>query len=172
MRLTSGQEVIIELLAKAHNRADFDCEENSLNHYLKESARQNSRRRIGQTYVAVLAGEKRVIGYYTVCAGRISFESLPQASENLPSYPIPTLHLARLAVDKSMKGQGLGRILLFEVLKLACEWSSQVGVYAVDVFALNDIARTFYLKHGFLELQDEKFHLFLPIKDILALELE
>lgn len=160
------------MLTKAHNRADFDCEEDSLNNYLKESARQNSRRRIGQTYVAVPAGEKRVIGYYTVCAGRISFESLPEASENLPPYPIPTLHLARLAVDKSMKGQGAGRILLFEVLKLASQWSSQVGIYAVDVFALNAVAHSFYLKHGFFDLQDKKFHLFLPIKDVLALKLE
>ena len=171
MRLISGQEIAIELLQKSHNRKDFDCEEQSLNLYLKESARQNSRRQIGQSYTAVFPNEKRVLGYYTVCAGRISFESLPSGSENLPPYPIPTLHLARLAVDKSMQGQGLGRLLLFEVLKLASHLSNQVGVYAVDVFALNEDARTFYLKHGFLELEDEKFHLFLPIKDVLGLNL-
>lgn len=172
MRLTSGQEVTVELLTKAHNRADFDCAEETLNHYLKASARQNSRRRIGQTYVAVFTDERSVKGYYTVCAGRIAFESLPADAENLPPYPIPTLHLARLAVDKSMQGQGLGRVLLFDALKLAAQWSSRVGIYAVDVFALNDTARSFYVKHGFLELQDEKFHLFLSIKDVLALNLE
>jgi GNAT superfamily N-acetyltransferase len=172
MRLTDGREIVIELLTKSHNRTEFDCEEESLNRYLKEAARQNSRRHIGQTYVAVVAGEKRVVGYYTVCAGRIAFETLPPSSQNLPPYPIPTLHLARLAVDRSLKGLGLGRLLLFEALKLAARWAGQVGVYAVDVLALNDSARHFYLKHGFIELQDEKSHLLLPVKDVLALQLE
>ena len=172
MRLNNGSEIVIELLAKTHERKPFDCEENSLNAYLHLSAGQNARRRIGQTYVATLNGEKRVIGYYTICAGRIAFESLPPEAENLPPYPIPTLHLARLAVDKSVQGQGLGRVLLFEVLKFAAQWSRQIGIYAVDVFALNDNAHNFYRKHGFVELQDERFHLFLPIKDVLALDLE
>src|SRR5438552_604744 len=76
---------------------------------------------------------------------------------------LPTIHLGRLAVDQSAKGQGLGRFLLFHFLKKALEVSQEVGVYAVDVWAKDEDARPFYVKYGFIELQDDRLHLYLPI---------
>ena len=37
-------------------------------------------------------------------------------------------------------------------------------VYAVDVVALNERARSFYLKYGFMPLLDNQLHLFMPIE--------
>jgi hypothetical protein len=44
-----------------------------------------------------------------------------------------------------------------------------VGVYAVDVVALHDRAKTFYLKYGFLEMLDEPLHLFMPLGTVRRL---
>ena len=42
-----------ELLAPYHDRAAFDCGEESLNVFLKRQARQNASRNLGVTHVAV-----------------------------------------------------------------------------------------------------------------------
>jgi predicted GNAT family N-acyltransferase len=153
----------IELLQKHHNRADFDCGEESLNAFIKQFARQNSEKGLGRTYVAVLPDDSRVYGYYTIASGAVRFDTLP---EKLPRYPIPVVLLGRLAVDNAAKGQKLGEGLLLNALKRAVSLADQHGIYAVEVYAFSEPARAFYLKYGFIELSDDKFHLHLPIKTI------
>jgi hypothetical protein len=46
-----------------------------------------------------------------------------------------------------------------------------VGIYAVVVDALNESARSFYLKFGFSELTDDRLHLYLPMKVIERLKI-
>jgi GNAT superfamily N-acetyltransferase len=104
----------IQLSGKHHRRENFDCGEESLNQFLKKFARQNQEKGFGRTFVAVLPNENQVLGYYTLSAGIVAFESV---SEKVPRYPIPTAHLGRLATDLSMRGQGLGEWLLIDALE-------------------------------------------------------
>lgn len=156
----------IEALGKHHHRDSFDCGEASLNDYLKLFARQNDSRGLGKTFVAVLPDETIVKGFYTVSSSSISFETLP---ENLPRYPIPVVHIGRLAVDHSAHGCGLGGILLIDALLRAERLADQLGIYAVEVRALNETARNFYLKYGFEPLTDDELHLYMTIKTIRKL---
>jgi GNAT superfamily N-acetyltransferase len=158
----------IERLSSAHDRGQFDCGETTLNEYLQRFAGQHDRKGLGRTYVAVEPGETVVKGYYTISSGAVSFEDVP---ENLPRYPIPVVLLARLAVDRSARGHGLGEMLLIHALKKAAEVSEQLGVHAVVVDALNETARAFYLKYGFTELLDDPLHLYLPMRKIRQLGL-
>ena len=158
----------IELLQKHHTRADFDCGEESLNAFIKQFARQNSEKGLGRTFVAVLPGNSRVYGYYTIASGAVRFDMLP---DKLPRYPIPVVLLGRLAVDGIAKGQKLGEGLLLDALKRAVNIADQLGIYAVEVYALSESARTFYQKYGFVELSDDRLHLHLPLKTIKDLEL-
>lgn len=157
---------IIEPLTASHNREWFDCGEESLNDFLKRFARQNDEKGLGRTYVAVKTGEPRIYGYYTISSGALSFETIP---EKLPRYPIPVVHLGRLAVDESAKGQRLGKALLADALKRAVGVADQLGIYAVEVYALTENAREFYLKFGFAALLDDRLHLYLPVKKIREL---
>lgn len=158
----------IEPLASAHDRAAFACGEPSLDDFLKRFARQNDDKGLSRTYVAVLPDEPKVCGFYTLSSGAVRFDTLP---EKLPRYPVPVIHLGRLAVDVSAKGQGLGAILLLDALKRAASVSVQLGIYAVEVYALHDAARNFYLKYGFASLSDDAYHLYLPMKAIRKLGL-
>lgn len=160
---------VIEALNTRHKRAEFDCGEKSLNEFLKLYAGQNDTKGLGKTYVAVLPEQQKVFGYYTISSGSLAFENLP---ENLPRYPIPVVHLGRLAVDSSTKGQGLGELLLLDAFRRSLKVADQLGIYAVEVKALSEQARNFYLKFGFAELIDEPFHLYLTIKKIRKLNLE
>ncbi len=156
----------IEPLSKHHDRKNFDCGEESLNTFLRQFARQNDEKGLGRTYVAVRENDTTIYGYYTLSSNSIGFETVP---DKLPRYPVPVIHLGRLAVDKSAQGQGLGQALLAHALKRSAKIAEQLGIYAVEVFALNQNARQFYLGFGLTELKDDKLHLYITIKDILKM---
>lgn len=159
-------EFVIEPLDRQHLRQDFDCEEESLNTYLKNFARQNAEKGLGRTFVAIKPPDLGICGYYTLSSGSTSFENV---IEKLPRYPVPTVLLGRLALDKNFKGAGLGRLLLVDALKRTVSVSDQLGIFAVEVFALNDEARKFYLKYGFVEFRDQPMRLYIPIKTMSIL---
>ena len=157
---------LIEPLNKTHDRHSFDCGEESLNVFLKRYARQNEEKGLSRTYVAVKKDKPKICGYYTISSGSVSFENVP---DNLPQYPIPVVHLGRLAVDQSAKGHGLGKALLANALKRTAKISGELGIFAVEVYALNEQARKFYLKFGLTELKDDKLHLYITLKKIKKL---
>ena len=57
--------------------------------------------------------------------------------------------IGRLAVDSSMKGQGLGKEFLFHAIDRAEKVGKKIGLRAVVVDAKNKSAEEFYLKYGF-----------------------
>jgi GNAT superfamily N-acetyltransferase len=65
-----------------------------------------------------------------------------------------------------MHGRGLGKRLLLDALRRTLAIAQSVGIHAVEVVAIDDAARNFYLKYGFSPLLDDANHLYLPIKTI------
>jgi GNAT superfamily N-acetyltransferase len=157
----------IERLEKSHQRAEFRCGRAPLDDFLRLQASQYEKRNLGRTYVAIRPGENRVYGYYTLASGSVSFQNLPaDASRKLPHHPVPAILLARLAVDASVQGQRLGFALLVDALKRCLDLATVLGVYAVEVDAIDQQAETFYRKHNFIPLLDNPLHLYLPITTI------
>ncbi|HWG41448.1 MAG TPA: GNAT family N-acetyltransferase [Gemmataceae bacterium] len=157
----------IERLNSHHEREAFCCGNASLDVFLKTLAGQYEKRRLGQTFVAVRAGENAVCGYYTSAAGSLDLNALPEKQKKrLPKHPLPAVHLGRLAVNQCHQGRRLGETLLFHFLHTALDAAKSMGVYAVDVLATDDKARGFYLQYGFLPLQDIPLHLYLPMRTI------
>ena len=155
-------------LEKKHNRKDFDCGNRELNEYLKRYARQNDKSGINKTFIAFKSDTSVIIdGYYTISSSTIDFQSLPEEKRRkLPAYPIPAALIGRLAVDISCQGEGLGTELLVNALSRIVRASSEIGIYAVRVDAIDDLAKQFYLKHEFIPFEDSSLSLFLPIKTI------
>ncbi|MFN2501932.1 MAG: GNAT family N-acetyltransferase [Pyrinomonadaceae bacterium] len=136
-----------------------------MNGFLKQYAFKNDRNDIGRTFVAVELGKLKVVGYYTISAGSVRFDSFP-AGLKLPRYPIGTVHIGRLATDQSVQGQGLGEALLFDALQRSERAATQLGIKAVELYAINDKARSFYLQYGFQPLADDKYHLYMSMDAI------
>jgi predicted N-acetyltransferase YhbS len=63
--------------------------------------------------------------------------------------PIPMMLLARLAVDRSVQGQGLGAALLKDPVLRVVQAADIVGIRGILVDAVDDAARSFYEKFGF-----------------------
>lgn len=160
-------EWVIERLSKSHDRGSFCCGLEPLDTFLKTLVSQYEKKRIGRTYVATAPGDPRVLGYYTAAAGSFALDALPESGrKGLPKHPVPTAHLGRLAVDRSCQGKGLGEALLFHFLHQALAVSQELGVFAVDVWTIEEKAVRFYLKYGFLVMQDAPLHLYLPMTTV------
>ncbi|WP_165227820.1 GNAT family N-acetyltransferase [Aquisphaera insulae] len=161
---------IVEPLAGVHDRSGFSCGRPVLDDFLRLRAGQYESRKLGKTFVAMAPGETRVIGYYTLAAGSIDYANLPpKASRKLPSHPVPVVLLARLAVDQSAQGKGLGQGLLFDALQRSLNLSANLGVHAIVVDALDDAAIHFYAHHEFTPLLDDPRHLYLPMATVAKL---
>lgn len=161
---------IVEHLGPKHDRTLFDCGVPALDDFIKRYARQNEEIDFSRTYVARKPDSMRVDGFYSISAGQIQSVDLPpEEAKRFPRYPIPALILGRLAVDKTVQGQRLGNGLLVRALEKARQVSEVVGVNVFAVYATNEPAREFYVKHGFKELLDDRLHLFMSMKVIRKL---
>ncbi len=162
----------IQRFDRSHDRSQFDCGIGQLNDWLQRQVSQYEKRDLSRTYVAVARGTFPVRGYYALSMHRVSHEVLPSdLAKGLPRLDVPVVLLGRLAVDKSIQGQGLGALLLLDALARSAHVSHQVGVRAVEVDAIDEAARSFYMKYGFTTLRDDPRHLFLPMHVIRKLNL-
>jgi len=145
------------LLTKKCNKDGFDCSNPSLNHYIKKQASQDVKRNLSVCFVLCKEGTFDVIGYFTLSNLGIDKHLLPESfTSKLPkSYrQLPSTLLGRLAITLEYQGKGLGEYLLIEALKKSYESSLQLGSYSVVVDPIDDQAKSFYLKYGFIELPD------------------
>ena len=154
---------------KKHDRAAFSCEQESLEKYLKEHATQEIKKRVAAVYVLTPDG-KTIAGYYTLSqyaieAGKLPPELIQQL--HLPKYDkLPATLLGRLARSKEFKGRGLGELLLMGALKRALDHSRNIASVAVVVDAIDENARAFYRRYGFLDIPNRPNRLFLPMKTV------
>lgn len=142
----------IRALRERDDRSQFRSDDADLDRFFRQFAGQNQfRHHLGVTYVAV--DGQHVLGFATVAAAHLEIDGLPAAArQKLPRYPLPVLRLARLAVDRSAQGQGLGLQLLRFVLQLALRMSDDYGCVGIVVDAKPD-ALAFYTKYGFLPVE-------------------
>jgi len=150
--------------AKRHKTDGFECGHPSLDHWLRAYAGQSQRRDVARTFV-VVDQEWRVVGYYTLVAAEAEHgaASLPVRAGVSRHFPIPVCLIARLAVDSSWQGRGLGRDLLRDAMRRALAASEQIGIRAVVVDAINEEAVRFYRRHGFELTTNDGLTLMLPI---------
>jgi len=166
----STVSLIIEPLAKHHQRAGFSCGNTLLDRYLKTQASQDAKRSVAAPFAAVTL-DHTVVGYYTLSAFSIELAALPDAqAKKLPKYPtVPATLLGRLAVDQRHRGQGMGEFLLLDALFRSYRATTEIAAYAVVVDAKNDLAAAFYLRYDFVAFPDSPNRLFLPMNIIAKL---
>jgi GNAT superfamily N-acetyltransferase len=152
-------------LQRSHKCDEFDCGSPPLNDYLTRFAWINQKSGAARTYVACRG--KRVVGYYSLAFGSIEHEAAsPRVRQGLARHPIPIMLLARLAVDVSEHGQGIGKGLLKDALLRTLQAADIGGLRALLVHAKDTQAKAFYEKFGFASSPLDEFHLMLLLKDV------
>jgi GNAT superfamily N-acetyltransferase len=157
-----------EALVRSHDRKTFDCGEPALNDYLLRHARQNHESGGAKTFVAVSPEyPTRILGYYSVCPASLEYARTPEAlRRGLGRYDIPVFRLGRLAVDRTVQGQGLGtRLLIFAGMRCLTV-AKEVGGVALLIDAKNERAATWYKSFGAVALSDTPLTLLLPLSAI------
>jgi GNAT superfamily N-acetyltransferase len=152
-----------------HNAAAFDCGNEFLNHWLARYAGQSDRRDAARTFV--IADTRGVVrGYHALHAGQLQHESATAEVRKgrSPHFPIPIALLARLAVDVTSQGQGVGATLLRDALSRVQVASTHVAVSAVVVHAIDDQAAGFYRRFGFRALTPTPRTLMVTLREIRA----
>lgn len=158
-----------ELLGPDHSLEAFDCGVGSLSSWLREHARAAAGAGSARTYVLGDTEQGRVVGFHALCAASVSRqEATERALRGMPRHPIPAVLLARLAVDRSVQGRGLGAFLLRDAMARSLAASAQLGVRVMLVHALDEGARDFYLHHGFEPSSTDPMNLQLMVKDVRA----
>jgi ribosomal protein S18 acetylase RimI-like enzyme len=153
------------LLNEEHDVGDFDCGNETLNRWLAGHALASQRADLARTYLALDGAT--VAGYVSLTTGSIRREDAPRRYARwMPRHPIPTVLIARLAVDRRHQGQRLASRLLAEALRRAVAASDAVAARLVVADAIDDNAAGFYRRWGFIDMPENPLRLYRKIADI------
>lgn len=157
----------IEKLRRDHDIETFDCGKGPLNRFLKRFALQSEQANASRTYLGLKDGLP--VGYYTLVFGQVEFEDAPERlKRGVARHPVPVMILARLAVDLSQQGRGVGAGLLKDAMLRTSQAAGIAGLRAMLVHAKDEEAQRLYEHFGFLPSATDPMHLLMPLKDILA----
>ncbi len=155
----------IEKLSAVHSLDNFDCGVTDLNRFFIEHALQNQRANSANTYVAL--ENDTIIGFYSLSVGSVIHAQVPKRiSKGLAKHPVPVMILARLAVDKTQHGKGIGKGLLKDALLRTKQASDIAGIRALLVHAKDDNVKQWYQYFDFNESPTDPLHLYLLLKDL------
>lgn len=159
-----------ERLTEKHILSGFENGKHpSLDQWLKERA-LTSEGLSARTYV-ICATESpgQVVGFYAVATAMEQRVALPSAKlrRGMPEQ-VPMLLIARLAVDKTFQGLGLGSELLADALRRCLSVSEIAGARGVVAHAIDDDAVCFYQRYGFVLSPFGIRAMLLPIETVRA----
>jgi GNAT superfamily N-acetyltransferase len=159
-----------EPIGKRHNREAFDCGEEALNEFLRRYARKSHELGGAKTFLAIKdAGQETVLGFYSLCPASVEYARTPEIlRRGLARYDVPAFRLARLAVDRSVQGQGLGGQLLLSAGRRCLLVSAEIGGVALLIDAKNEQVARWYASYGAIPMLDAPLSLLLPLATIEA----
>jgi GNAT superfamily N-acetyltransferase len=148
------------LLEADHDVATFTCGHTSLDEWLQRRALANQKAGASRIYVVTELQSKKVIAYYALASGALALrDATGRLRRNMPD-PIPMAIVGRLAVDRSVQGQGLGRALFRDAVIRVLRAADEIGIRGLMVHAISDDAAQFYKAIGLQPAPQEK-HLFM-----------
>ena len=138
----------------------FNCEDDDLNDFLFNKALLYQKELLATTFI--VEDEERTLGYYSVLNDSLQLkeEDFPSKSKykkflsHLIPHPkrhlksVPAVKIGRLAIDKTYKGKGLGRIFIRNISDDCIELNKKIACRLITVDAYKE-ALPFYQRFGF-----------------------
>ncbi len=133
-------------LTENHDFSAFCCQLPGLDFWLKNRALRHQQTRALSTFVACQG--PRVLAYYALASNVIVADVKPTKSgSNVPA-PIPVVAMARLAVDHTLTGHGIGRALFRDAGLRVLQAADLIGIKGMIAHAVTDEAQGFYDRLG------------------------
>jgi GNAT superfamily N-acetyltransferase len=156
-------------LGPGHDLEAFGCGVGSLNVWLTRHAIQAKAVGSARTFVVDDAEQGRVVGYHALATASVAREdATARAAKGMPRHPIPAALLARLAVDQSVQGHGIGAWLLRDAMLRTLTAAESVGIRVLLVHAIDEPARRVYARHGFEPSPTGPLNLQMLMRDLRA----
>lgn len=155
-----------EPLAAHHDTDAFSCGVESLDRWLKQRALKNQATGASRTFV--VCEDNRVLAYYALASSAVAAELATGRLRRTMPDPIPVLVLGRLAIDQSLRGQGIGRALVRDACLRVMAAADAIGIRGLLVHALSPEAQAFYEHVGFESSPLEPMTLMATIADVRA----
>lgn len=152
-------------LSASHDLSAFDCGVSALNNWLTEHAHRAQVSGTAMTYVWTRPHDSRVVAYYAITPHQVAREEVPGALAGGVSV-IPAYLLARLALDQSLRGQGLGGELLHDALSRIVSAAIIASGRLVVVDAIDDRAAAFYQHYNFRPVRNNPLRLVMKISTL------
>lgn len=151
-----------------HDVSLFDCGSEAQTRWLRQIARVAQTARTARVYVVTTVEDDQVVGYHALAAASVAHDDAPPALlKSAGRSPVPVILLARLGVDRTAQGHGLGTALLKDAMLRTYRASDAVGVRALLIHAESERARDFYLHLAEFDASPtEPLHLVLLISEI------
>jgi GNAT superfamily N-acetyltransferase len=144
---------VSERVNRGHELDSFDCGVTALNAWLRRDALRADRQNTARTYVWTQENSTIVRAYYAIAPTTVRKTGVPRSVRgghtNLPSYL-----LARLALDQSLQGRGLGAALLLDALRRVDGAVAQAGGRLLVVDAASAAAADLCRHFGFVQIGD------------------
>lgn len=155
-----------EPLHAEHLLSAFCCGVESMDNWLKQRAMKNQVTGASRTFVS--CDGLNVLAYYSLASSAVMTNAAPgHFRRNMPD-PIPVVVLGRLAVDKSLHGQGVGRALVRDAGLRVIQVADTIGIRGMMVHVLSDDAREFYLRLGFEPSPIDPMMLMVTLEDLIG----
>jgi GNAT superfamily N-acetyltransferase len=108
-----------------------------------------------------------VVGYYSLAPASVELGNAPaRVTQGQPRNPVPVVLLARLALNRTEQGKGLGKHLLLDAFRRALAGAEVIGGRAFLIHAKDESARAFCMKFDAEPSPTHPMHLFLLMKDL------
>ena len=147
-----------------HDVSEFSCGDADLDDWLRRHA-HTARGQGTRTYV-VVDDAGVVVGYFAIAPHLLARDDASVRLARGAPDRIPAILLAKLALDSSLQGRGLGSELLVVALGVIVAAAKRAGGRIVLVDATSDDAREFYERHDFERLPGHTHRLFMKLSSV------
>jgi GNAT superfamily N-acetyltransferase len=156
-----------ERLDSKHDLTAFGCGREALDVWLRSSALNAERMGTARTRVWADAGDA-VLAYFSLAPHVVTRSDVDAKAGRGSPRSIPSILLAKLALDRRRHGRGEGSVLLVDALTVAIEGMRDLGGRLIVVDAVDEDAAGFYRKHGFIPCPGRPDRLVIKASDAAA----
>ncbi len=152
-RLTSS-DLTYDILSDKYDLSNFDCGDADYDDFIKNYAPKHQMSKLGTTYL--FFHNDKIVGYVTIAMGDLKKEKgTSELKDTGPLRNIPCLFLAQMARDKSVKGLGVGDILIEWVVGKAMGISTEIACRYV-LLECEEHNIKVYQRNGFILIPKSK----------------
>ena len=135
--------------------SQFKCKSQEIQEFFTDYAMVFQNKSLGVSYIVY--NNTKIVGFFTISMDSLRIRKIRSEDQigyaNIDYYP--SIKIGQLCVDIDYDKQGIGAFMLNIICGIGMDFSEKIGCRFLSVNTLPS-AQTWYEKHGFAPLKDQK----------------